>query len=577
MKLLIPHLKNYLGAITGALIAIIVAAGASLLQPRIIQFILDDLMRNDRQAMIRNGVFLIVLAIVGVIFGILNVYFSAKVAQGVTSDLRAQTYRKIQTFSLAEIEKFSASTLVVRLINDMNQVLNIIMMTFMQILRLPIMLIGAFILGIITIPRFWWLQIVMFVAVSGVILIVFPRLGKTFDKFQKKLDKSNTLAKEAMQGIRVVKSFEQQDNEAKRFKKVSDEMNVLNIHIGYIFSAMLPAFFLICNVAITAVIYLVGQNIQRDPSELAAITSYIGYLMQMLFTLAFGGMTMAMYARGFVSLGRIKEVIETKPTLSFKEDAKDVDLDGTVEFDHVSFAYPNSENETLKDISFKVSSGQTIGIIGATGSGKSTLAQLMVRLYDPTKGTVKIGGVDLKDVNEKSLRKAVALVLQKAVLFSGKIADNLRQGKKDATEKDFERATRLAQAEEFVKRYDARFDHMIEERSANLSGGQKQRLSIARGVIGDPKVLILDDSTSALDAKSEKAVKEGLATQLDKTTTFVIAEKIFSVMDADQIMVLDEGRLVAFGSHEELLKDSDLYREIYQTQRAKDKITEGDL
>lgn len=577
MKLLIPHLKNYLGAITGALIAIIVAAGASLLQPRIIQFILDDLMRNDRQAMIRNGIFLIVLAIVGVIFGILNVYFSAKVAQGVTSDLRAQTYRKIQTFSLAEIEKFSASTLVVRLINDMNQVLNIIMMTFMQILRLPIMLIGAFILGIITIPRFWWLQIVMFVAVSGVILIVFPRLGKTFDKFQKKLDKSNTLAKEAMQGIRVVKSFEQQDNEAKRFEKVSDEMNVLNIHIGYIFSAMLPAFFLICNVAITAVIYLVGQNIQRDPSELAAITSYIGYLMQMLFTLAFGGMTMAMYARGFVSLGRIKEVIEIKPTLSFKEDAKDVDLDGTVEFDHVSFAYPNSENETLKDISFKVSSGQTIGIIGATGSGKSTLAQLMVRLYDPTKGTVKIGGVDLKDVNEKSLRKAVALVLQKAVLFSGKIADNLRQGKKTATEKDFERATKLAQAEEFIKRYDARFDHMIEERSANLSGGQKQRLSIARGVIGDPKVLILDDSTSALDAKSEKAVKEGLATQLDETTTFVIAEKIFSVMDADQIMVLDEGRLVAFGSHEELLKDSDLYREIYQTQRAKDKITEGDL
>lgn len=577
MKLLIPHLKNYLGAITGALIAIIVAAGASLLQPRIIQFILDDLMRNDRQAMIRNGVFLIVLAIVGVIFGILNVYFSAKVAQGVTSDLRAQTYRKIQTFSLAEIEKFSASTLVVRLINDMNQVLNIIMMTFMQILRLPIMLIGAFILGIITIPRFWWLQIVMFVAVSGVILIVFPRLGKTFDKFQKKLDKSNTLAKEAMQGIRVVKSFEQQDNEAKRFEKVSDEMNVLNIHIGYIFSAMLPAFFLICNVAITAVIYLVGQNIQRDPSELAAITSYIGYLMQMLFTLAFGGMTMAMYARGFVSLGRIKDVIETKPTLSFKEDAKDVDLDGTVEFDHVSFAYPNSENETLKDISFKVSSGQTIGIIGATGSGKSTLAQLMVRLYDPTKGTIKIGGVDLKDVNEKSLRKAVALVLQKAVLFSGKIADNLRQGKKTATEKDFERATKLAQAEEFVKRYDARFDHMIEERSANLSGGQKQRLSIARGVIGDPKVLILDDSTSALDAKSEKAVKEGLATQLDETTTFVIAEKIFSVMDADQIMVLDEGNLVAFGSHEELLKESDLYREIYQTQRAKEKITEGDL
>lgn len=577
MEILKPHLKNYLGAIIGAVISIIVAAGASLLQPRILQFILDNLLKNDRQAMFNYGMILIALAVIGVIAGILNVYFAARVAQGVTSDLREETYRKIQTFSLSNIEKFSASTLVVRLINDMNQVLNVVMTTFMQVLRMPIMIIGAFVLGIVTIPRFWWLQVVMFLAVALVIGLTFPQLGKMFDRFQKKLDRSNTIAKEAMQGIRVIKSFNQQENEEERFGEVSDEMNDLNIKIGYVFSCLLPAFFLVCNVGITAVVYLVGINVENNPSELAAITSYIGYLMQMLFTLAFGGMTMAMYARGFVSLGRIKEVLDTKPDLTFDPNAPEVELDGTVEFDNVSFAYPGAENETLKNISFKVAPGESIGVIGATGSGKSTLAQLMTRLYDPTSGVVKVGGVDLREVNEGSLRKAVSLVLQKALLFSGKISDNLRQGDRNATTKDFRWAARISQAAEFVERYDDQYEHPVEERSANFSGGQKQRLSITRGVVGKPKVLILDDSTSALDAKSEKRVKEALEKELTQTTTFVIAEKIFSVMDADRIMVLDQGQIVALGSHQELLANSQVYREIYETQRAKDKIEEGEL
>lgn len=577
MEILKPHLKNYLGAIIGAVISIIVAAGASLLQPRILQFILDNLLKNDRQAMFNYGMILIALAVIGVIAGILNVYFAARVAQGVTSDLREETYRKIQTFSLSNIEKFSASTLVVRLINDMNQVLNVVMTTFMQVLRMPIMIIGAFVLGIVTIPRFWWLQVVMFLAVALVIGLTFPQLGKMFDRFQKKLDRSNTIAKEAMQGIRVIKSFNQQENEEERFGEVSDEMNDLNIKIGYVFSCLLPAFFLVCNVGITAVVYLVGINVENNPGELAAITSYIGYLMQMLFTLAFGGMTMAMYARGFVSLGRIKEVLDTKPDLTFDPNAPEVELDGTVEFDNVSFAYPGAENETLKNISFKVAPGESIGVIGATGSGKSTLAQLMTRLYDPTSGVVKVGGVDLREVNEGSLRKAVSLVLQKALLFSGKISDNLRQGDRNATTKDFRWAARISQAAEFVERYDDQYEHPVEERSANFSGGQKQRLSITRGVVGKPKVLILDDSTSALDAKSEKRVKEALEKELTQTTTFVIAEKIFSVMYADLIMVLDQGQIVALGSHQELLANSQVYREIYETQRAKDKIEEGEL
>lgn len=569
MQILTPHLKHYRGAIVGAVITIIIAATCTLIQPRMLQYILDSLLKNDRQAMFRDSIILILLAVIGVIAGILNVYFAAKIAQGTTSDLRAQTYRKIQSFSLSNIEKFSAGTLVVRLINDMNQVLNIVMTTFMQILRMPIMMVGAFVMGIVTMPRFWWVQIVMLVAVASVIVLTFPKLGKLFDRFQKNLDQSNTIAKEALQGIRVVKSFNQQEREAKNYDAVSDQMNTLNIKIGYMFSTLLPAFFLVCDAGITLVIYLVGKNIVNAPGELAAITSYIGYLMQLLFTLAFGGMTMAMYARGFISLGRIKEVLETKPDLTFDPNAPEQTLSGDVEFDDVSFAYPNAKDETLKHVSFKVKQGETIGIIGATGSGKSTLAQLMTRLYDPTAGTVKVGGVDLKHVNESSLRKAVALVLQKALLFSGTIADNLRQGDRKATPTDFKWATDIAQASEFVEQYTDLYEHQVEERSANFSGGQKQRLSIARGVVGKPKVLILDDSTSALDARSEKKVKEALEQKLNDTTLFIIAEKIFSVMDADRILVLDQGEVKAFDTHEKLLETSELYREIYQTQRAK--------
>lgn len=278
---------------------------------------------------------------------------------------------------------------------------------------------------------------------------------------------------------------------------------------------------------------------------------------------------------GGVSLKRIKEVLETQPDVVFKDDAPAEELDGEVEFDNVTFTYPDADKPILKNISFKVKSGEMVGIVGATGSGKSSLAQLLPRLYDPTEGTVRIGGHDLRDVNEKSLRDTVSYVLQRAILFSGTIASNLRQGKADATNYELERASQIAQAQEFISRYKDTFDHEVEERSSNFSGGQKQRLSIARGVVGKPKILILDDSTSALDAKSEKLVQEALEKELKDTTTFIIAEKIVSVMNADKIIVLDNGRLVAQGTHQELLENSPIYQEIYATQKAREKA--GDI
>lgn len=562
------HVRNYRIPVLGSVISLIIAAFCSLLQPWLLQDTLNCLMKNDAAGIKRYGIFLLLLAAIGVVCGILNIWFAAKTAQGVTSDVREQLYRKIQSFSFSNIEKFSVGTLIVRLINDMNQVTNIIMTTLMQVLRMPIILIGSFVMGIVTLPRYWWVQILLLLIVSLVLFFVFPSLDKLFSKYQVWFDECSTVARESMQGVRVVKSFNQQDQETEKFTASSNELNQLNIKIGYVFSILMPAFTLVVCIGTALIVYLVGKNIGLYPKDISAISSYVGYLSQMLSNLAFGGMMLAQYSRGLVSLKRIDEVIETEPDLKFNHEESNVDLKGSVEFDDVSFKYPGSSKETLSHVSFKVDPGETVGIVGRTGSGKSTLVSLLVRLYDPTSGTIRLGGCDLRDVNERKLRKMAALVQQKALLFSGTIADNLRQGDENATEEDMERAIEISQAKEFIDKYPDRFEHVVEERSANFSGGQQQRLSIARGIIGKPKVLILDDSTSALDAESEKKVQAGLEQKLGDATVFIIAEKIFSVMHADKILVMDDGKIKAMGTHEELLLTSPLYQKIYETQRA---------
>lgn len=570
MRNLMSHVRNYRIPVLGSVISLIIAAFCSLLQPWLLQDTLNCLMKNDAAGIKRYGIFLLLLAAIGVVCGILNIWFAAKTAQGVTSDVREQLYRKIQSFSFSNIEKFSVGTLIVRLINDMNQVTNIIMTTLMQVLRMPIILIGSFVMGIVTLPRYWWVQILLLLIVSLVLFFVFPSLDKLFSKYQVWFDECNTVARESMQGVRVVKSFNQQDQETEKFTASSNELNQLNIKIGYVFSILMPSFTLVVCIGTALIVYLVGKNIGLYPKDISAISSYVGYLSQMLSNLAFGGMMLAQYSRGLVSLKRIDEVIETEPDLKFNHEESNVDLKGSVEFDDVSFKYPGSSKETLSHVSFKVDPGETVGIVGRTGSGKSTLVSLLVRLYDPTSGTVRLGGCNLRDVNERKLRKMAALVQQKALLFSGTIADNLRQGDENATEEDMERAIEISQAKEFIDKYPDRFEHVVEERSANFSGGQQQRLSIARGIIGKPKVLILDDSTSALDAESEKKVQAGLEQKLGDATVFIIAEKIFSVMHADKILVMDDGKIKAMGTHEDLLLTSPLYQEIYETQRARE-------
>lgn len=570
-QILLPHLKHYRRDVGLALCAIIISAFASLYQPRLLQNIQVAIMRNRTESVLQDAIWLIILGLIAIVAGIFNVYFAARLARGVTSDLREETYRKIQSFSFGNIEEFSAGSLSTRLINDMNQVMNMMMQLFMQLLRMPILIIGSFIFCIVIIPRYWWSTVVMVLLIVGFGILVLKKMNILFDKFQAKMDQISSQAQETLQGVRVVKSFNQGPQEIKKFNRTSDQLNGYNLTIGYWFSSIMPAFQLIAYLVITLVVFLIGRSIAAHPTYVTVISPFVNYVLTLLWSVMIAGMTMMQVSRAFISLSRIKEVLDTEPAVKFNDQAPVEKLGGDVEFDHVTFTYPDGDQPILKDISFKASAGQRIGIVGATGSGKSTLAQLIARLYDPDSGTIKIGGHNLKDVNEQSLRETVSFVLQKAILFSGTIATNLRQGNPQASLHELQTAARMAQANEFIQHYDDHFDHVVEERSANYSGGQKQRLSIARGLINKAPILILDDSTSSLDAESEKKVQTALENDLPNTTTFIIASKIVSVKNADKILVLDEGHLVAEGSHEELLKTSPVYQTIFATQHAKEK------
>lgn len=561
-----------------ALATMLLQVGAALWQPQYMKNILsvmaESISISDKVDKINHyGVYLLLIAAVGLIGSILNTVTAAKIAQSVSADIREETFRKIQTFSYENIEKFNAGNLVVRMTNDINQVQTLLMMTFQVLIRVPLLFIGAFILSIITMPELWWIIIVMVVLIVLVTMLSMKSMGPHFMVFQKLMDRINGIAKENLRGARVVKSFVQEKDQIQKFDATSDELLGHNMAVGYTFAAMIPAFTIISQLAVFGAILLVSTYVTRDlntaANTLGGIMSFIQYMMQIMMAIIMGGMMSMFASRGFVSIGRINEILKTEPAMVF-EDVADEELSGSVKFDHVSFAYPNDEHPTLQDISFEIQPGQMVGIVGATGSGKSTLAQLIPRLFDPTEGTVSVGGKDLRHVSKATLKNTISIVLQKAILFSGTISGNLKQGKADATLEQMSRAASIAQAAEFIEKLPDHYESQVEERGNNFSGGQKQRMSITRGIIKDPKVLILDDSTSALDAKSEKLVQEALSNDLKDTTTIIIAQKISSVVHADNILVLDEGKLVAQGTHAELVENSAVYREIYDTQKAKE-------
>ena len=568
--MLFQKIKAYKWQALASLVMTGLMVTSSLLQPRYLQEVLEALLTGDNEAIYTIGFWLILVALIGLVAGGINVVLAAYIAQGVSSDLREDAFRKIQTFSYANIEKFNAGNLVVRMTNDINQIQNVVMMTFQILFRLPILFIGSFILAVVTLPSLWWVLVLMVVLIVAIMGFMMGVVGPRFAKFQTLLERINAIAKENLRGVRVVKSFVREKDQFDKFTQVSDELLGENLYIGYAFSVMQPAMMLISYGAVFLSIWLVAGMAESDPSVVGSIASFVNYLSQIIFTIVMVGFLGNSVTRAMISLRRIREILDTEPAMTFN-DVEDEELEGSLSFENVTFTYPNDEEPILKDVSFDIAAGEMVGVVGATGAGKSTLAQLIPRLFDPQQGSIKIGGKDIRTVSEGTLRKTVSIVLQRAILFSGTIADNLRQGKGDATVSEMERAARIAQASEFISRMDLAFESPVEERGTNFSGGQKQRMSIARGIVSNPRILIFDDSTSALDAKSERLVQEALNKDLKGTTTIIIAQKISSVVHADKILVLDQGRLIGQGKHTDLVATNAVYREIYETQKGKEE------
>ena len=568
--MLFQKIKAYKWQALASLVMTGLMVASSLLQPRYLQEVLEALLTGDNEAIYNIGFWLILVALIGLVAGGINVVLAAYIAQGVSSDLREDAFRKIQTFSYANIEKFNAGNLVVRMTNDINQIQNVVMMTFQILFRLPLLFIGSFILAVATLPSLWWVLVLMVVLIVAMTGLMMGMMGPRFAKFQTLLERINAIAKENLRGVRVVKSFVREKDQFNKFTQVSDELLGENLYIGYAFSIVQPAMMLISYGAVFLSIWLVAGMAESDPSVVGSIASFVNYLSQIIFTIVMVGFLGNSVTRAMISLRRIREILDTEPAMTFN-DVEDEELEGSLSFENVTFTYPNDEEPILKDVSFDIAAGEMVGVVGATGAGKSTLAQLIPRLFDPQQGSIKIGGKDIRTVSEGTLRKTVSIVLQRAILFSGTIADNLRQGKGDATVSEMERAARIAQASEFISRMDLAFESPVEERGTNFSGGQKQRMSIARGIVSNPKILIFDDSTSALDAKSERLVQEALNKDLKGTTTIIIAQKISSVVHADKILVLDQGRLIGQGKHADLVATNSVYREIYETQKGKEE------
>lgn len=568
--MLFQKIKAYKWQALASLVMTGLMVASSLLQPRYLQEVLEALLTGDNEAIYTIGFWLILVALLGLVAGGINVVLAAYIAQGVSSDLREDAFRKIQTFSYANIEKFNAGNLVVRMTNDINQIQNVVMMTFQILFRLPLLFIGSFILAVVTLPSLWWVLVLMVVLIVVIMSFMMGMVGPRFAKFQTLLERINAIAKENLRGVRVVKSFVREKDQFNKFTQVSDELLGENLYIGYAFSIMQPAMMLISYGAVFLSIWLVAGMAESDPSVVGSIASFVNYLSQIIFTIVMVGFLGNSVTRAMISLRRIREILDAEPAMTFKG-VEDEELEGSLSFENVTFTYPNDEEPILKDVSFNIAPGEMVGVVGATGAGKSTLAQLIPRLFDPQQGSIKIGGKDIRTVSEGTLRKTVSIVLQRAILFSGTIADNLRQGKGDATVSEMEHAARIAQASEFISRMDLAFESPVEERGTNFSGGQKQRMSIARGIVSNPRILIFDDSTSALDAKSERLVQEALNKDLKGTTTIIIAQKISSVVHADKILVLDQGRLIGQGKHADLVATNAVYREIYETQKGKEE------
>ena len=516
---------------------------------------------------IRYGVMVVAMALMALLLGALSGRFAARASTGFSRNLRREMYRNVQKFSFSNIDKFSTGGIITRLTTDVTNVQMAFMMVIRIAVRCPIMLICAWVLTFTINPRLALIFLVVIPILAAGLLIIMKSAHPLFERVFKKYDWLNNVVQENLLGIRVVKSFVREDHEKEKFGKVSNE-----IYMDFSKAEKIVAFNMplmqICVYACMLTVSWLGANLVVG-GELTTgqLTSMFSYIMMILMSLMMLSMVLVMIIISRASAERIIELLNEESDL--KNGPKPIFgvKDGSVVFENVSFSYAKDPTkECLKDVNLTINSGETVGILGGTGTSKTTLVQLIPRLYDATEGRVLVGGVDVKDYDMEALREQVAMVLQKNVLFAGTIKENLRWGNKEATDEEMVRVCKLAQADPFIQEFPDKYDTHIEQGGSNVSGGQKQRLCIARALLKKPKILILDDSTSAVDTKTDALIRKAFREEIPETTKFIIAQRISSIEDADKILVMDGGKIAAMGTHEELLQNCDIYREIYESQ-----------
>ena len=581
MKKLLVYLRDYKKEVVFAPLFKLLEASFELIVPLVVAAIIDyGIANSDKGYIFKMCGVLVLLAIVGFVSAVTAQYFSAKAAVGFSTEVRHHLFEHIQTLSFNEMDSIGTSTLITRLTSDINQTQSGVNMVLRLFLRSPFIVFGAMIMAftvnvkgalvfVVTIPL---LSIVVF----GIMALSVPR----FKKVQGGLDRILGRTRENLEGPRVIRAFNKEDSEVASFNEENQFLTGMQLVVGRISALMNPITFVIINVATLAVIWVGGKETFNGIITQGEVVALVNYMSQILVELVKLANLIVNVNKSIACGNRIQDIFEIKASIPNTDDKKmsDVKVDENtpmVEFSHACMRYAGSSEEALSDINFVVEKGQTIGIIGGTGSGKSTLVNMIPRFYDTSSGQVKIQGVDVKDYPIVELRDKIGMVMQKAVMFHGTIADNLRWGNENATDEELWTAVRIAQAEDVVRGKEGELDHMIEQGGRNLSGGQKQRLTIARAIVKNPDILILDDSASALDFATDAALRKALKNMQGTKTIFIVSQRTSSIRFADKIIVLDDGSIVGTGTHDELLDSCETYREIYESQFKKEELTGG--
>ncbi|MGI6374904.1 MAG: ABC transporter ATP-binding protein [Anaerolineae bacterium] len=566
---LLRYLKPHWRLALAAPLLMLVEVAMDLVQPSLLQRIIDQALPTlDLTIILKSGALMLAAASVGAVGGLGCTIAAMRAALRTGGDLRQALFRQVQSFSFANLDELETGQLVTRLTSDVTAVEQLTQMALRMMVRAPLLLVGSLIMSIITAPSLAWVFFAFMPLLLMLVWWVVVRARPMFRRVQSSLDRVNETIQENLSGIRVVKAFVRRFHEDERFARVNENLMHISVRAFRMFAIVFPSMMLIVNGGVVVALYRGGAQVVRGDMHIGQLMAFVNYLMMALREVLFFGMMVSSMSRAEASAERICEVLDTKSTVVDRADATaDFQPQGRVAFENVSFAYDGPGSEPVLDgISFTAEPGSTVALLGATGSGKTTLVNLIPRFYDVTGGRVTIDGIDVRDVQQSALRRAMGIALQEPILFTGTIRENISYGRPDATDQEVIAAAKAAQAHDFIMSFPDGYDSLIGQRGVNVSGGQKQRIAIARALLAKPAILILDDSTSSVDVDTEARIQEALEELMAERTSFVIAQRVSTVLNADKILVLDGGRLAAEGTHRELLASSPIYREIYDSQ-----------